>query len=363
MIYIAGIILFFTGIKLLVASTNLAFRQPFPKTGQPSNALVSILIPARNEENNIRNILSDLKNQNYLNMEILVFNDQSSDKTSQIVSEMARNDARIRLLESGGLPAGWLGKNFACYSLSQRAAGKHFLFLDADVRINGDIIQQTISFSEKNRLGLLSIFPRQRMKTWGEYVTVPNMNFILLSLLPLVLVRKLKFPSLSAANGQFMLFNAGIYKKLNPHKKMKTEKVEDIKIARLFKKEKIPVACLTGTKNISCRMYNNYSGAVNGFSKNVIAYFGDSTFLAILFWLITTFGFLFVLFVFPKGVFAAYIAAVVFIRIFVSLASKQNAFRNIVLLIPQQITLGIFIAKAIVKRMNKNLEWKGRNIS
>ncbi len=363
MIYMAIFILVFTGMQLIVAFSNLIFKQSLHQNLQEDNVLVSVLIPARNEEKNIENILSDLLQQNYKNIEILIFNDQSTDKTAEVVSCCSKKDSRIHLLNSTELPTGWLGKNFACYSLSKKALGEYFLFLDADVRIKDDIISQTISFTRKHKLGLLSIFPQQTMKSCGEYITVPNMNFILLSLLPLPLVRKIKYSSLSAANGQFMLFHTNDYKKINPHKKVKQEKVEDIRIARIFKKNQIKVACLAGSENISCRMYTNYKEAVNGFSKNILTFFGDSTLAAILFWTITTLGFLFVLFSVSGTVFLAYILTIILIRIFVSIVSKQKILENLIYLVPQQITLGIFIIKAIVKRSKKQFEWKGRNIS
>src|SRR5690606_28081384 len=137
------------------------------------------------------------------------------------------------------LPKGWLGKNNACHNLAQHAKGKYLLFLDADVRVGDSIIKNTVSFTKKHKLGLLSIFPMQIMETLGEQSTVPNMNYILLSLLPLLLVRNTNFSSLAAANGQFMHFHAEIYPQTLPHQRMKNSKVEDIKIARFYKKNSI----------------------------------------------------------------------------------------------------------------------------
>jgi glycosyltransferase involved in cell wall biosynthesis len=307
--------------------------------------------------------LTGLQNQDYKNIEIIVFNDQSTDNTANIVKGISENDKRIKLIDSAGLPDGWLGKNHACFSLAKHANGKFFLFLDADVQIANNIIQQTTQFSKKHKLGLLSIFPMQIMKSLGEEATVPNMNFILLSLLPLVLVRKLHFSSIAAANGQFMLFQSDVYRKFQPHEKMKTSKVEDIEIARYLKKSKIKVACLLGNKSITCRMYSGFSEAVYGFSKNVIQFFGGSFFMAILFWLITSLGFILVLFSFSTTVFLLYISALILIRIFISIASKQSVLRNLKFAIPQQVTMGIFIFQAIINSYKKQYSWKGRNIS
>ena len=363
MIYLAWFIFIFTVVQLLVAVANLLFYQSLPGGHPCGNPMVSVLIPARNEEKNIGHLLADLQNQDYKNIEIIVFNDESTDATEQIVKKSMTKDKRIKILSSGGLPEGWLGKNHACHTLAENARGFWLLFLDADVRLKGNIISQTVAFAEKKQVKLLSFFPRQIMKTIGEYATVPNMNFILLSLLPLILVRKIKFPSLAAANGQFMLFNAATYQETQPHEKMKSSMVEDIEIARFFKRNKFKVACLTGNTNISCRMYSGFTDAVHGFSKNVIMFFGQSTLLAVAFWFITTFGFIFIYLTFPIQLFLIYLVNLLLIRIFISITSRQNILKNIALLIPQQITLGVFIYKAITNRFKKQYQWKGRNIS
>ncbi len=100
--YIAWFVLIFTLLQFLVAFANLLFLQRFQKSNKNSNQLVSVLIPARNEENNIGNLLSDLQKQDYKNIEIIVFNDQSTDKTAGIVNSFAESDKRIKLIEFKG---------------------------------------------------------------------------------------------------------------------------------------------------------------------------------------------------------------------------------------------------------------------
>jgi hypothetical protein len=143
---------------------------------------------------------------------------------------------------------------------------------------------------------------------------------------------------------------------------VKNNKIEDIAIARIFKKHSVRVACLLGDDRISCRMYHGFSDSINGFSKNVIAFFGDSFLLASMFWLFTTFGFLTVLFCLSKVLFAVYIIAFLLIRIFVSVASRQNLFYNLLFIIPLQVSLGIFIYKAFINKLFRKFQWKGRNI-
>jgi hypothetical protein len=276
---------------------------------------------------------------------------------------MAKEDNRIRLINSEGLPNSWLGKNYACDRLSKYAQGDYLLFLDADVRVKGGIILNSIVMAEKLKLGLLSIFPKQKMESIGEHLTVPNMNYILLTLLPLVLVFKSKFSSMAAANGQFMLFNKARYFDTLPHEKFKNNKVEDIEIARYFKRNSIPVACLLGDCTIECRMYNGFTEAVNGFSKNVVNFFGNSFLVATLFWFITTFGFVVILYSLGSFLLSLMLLIILTTRIMVSIISQQNVFVNLLLIVPQQFVIGLFIYKAMINKVKKQFEWKGRSIS
>lgn len=362
MTIVAYIVLVFTIMQMLIALSNLILETNLPRKGALSGPLVSVLIPARNEEKNIGHLLDDLLKQDYRNIEIIVFNDQSDDKTAEIVKGFSEQDSRITLVNSTGLPDGWLGKNFACHCLSQKASGKYLLFLDADVRISDNITGRALEFAEKNKLSLISLFPLQKIITFGERITVPNMNYILVTLLPLVLVRKLWFPSLAAANGQFMFFTEKEYRRIMPHEKMKKEKVEDILIARYYKKTGLKVACLLGDEATTCRMYNGFSDAVRGFSKNVTEFFGGSFMTALLFWIVTTFGFVAVYLFLPVRIFILYMAVYLLTRIFVSAASRQNAILNVIFVIPLQVSLGIFIFAAFLNKHFRKFQWKGRNI-
>lgn len=358
---LAIIIIVFTFIQLFVSLTNLLFERNLPESQKTYKELVSVLIPARNEEKNIGNLLNDLISQDHLNIEVIVFDDQSDDNTAAIVKQFALSDKRIKLVNSASLPPGWLGKTHACNVLSEHANGDYLLFIDADVRIGNRLLDNAVEFSQRHDLQFISIFPKQIIKSPGELITVPNMNFILVSLLPLVLVRITKYPSLSAANGQFMFFRAAEYRKHQPHEVVRAQKAEDIAIARFYKKKKNKVACLLGDNKITCRMYSGFHDAVNGFSKNVIAFFGNSLLLSILFWLVTTFGFLPVIISLPEfAIF--YFMAYVLTRIIVSVASRQNLIFNLLFILPLQVSMGLFIYKAIINNQFRKSQWKGRYI-
>jgi glycosyltransferase involved in cell wall biosynthesis len=363
MIFITSIILTIVLIRFLVALVNLIFDPRLKVLRLDKKPLISVLIPARNEETNISHILSDLKKQDYSEIEIIVYDDNSTDNTKSVIKTAMETDHRIRLLPSQPLPKNWLGKNYGCYLLAKQAKGEFLLFLDADVRVNNGLIESSVAHLKKNKLGLLSIFPQQILKSAGEHMVVPLMNVILLTLLPLVLVNKSKKASLAAANGQFMLFDANMYTNCQPHLTMKNNKVEDIAIARYLKNQKIKIDCLTGNKSISCRMYGKYCDAVEGFSKNLNAFFGNSIILSILYWMITTFGLIIIWVLLPVSFLVFYLGLVILTRIFVSIISRQSIFKNILFLIPQQISLGHLNYKTIINSYFKKNTWKGRPIN
>jgi len=361
MIYLAYIAIGFIGLQLINILANFVFRQKISKVTPPAEVPVSVLIPVRNEEKNIAFLLSDLiKLENYP-LEIIVFDDESTDNTVRITEEFSRKDQRIKVIRSEGLPAGWLGKNHACYQLAQNARGQYLLFLDADVRIDASVIPDAIAYMKRYRLQLMSVFPTQILATFGEKASVPVMNYILLTLLPLILVRVSTYPAHAAANGQFMLFEAESYQRLQPHYVFRNSAVEDIAIARFFKKKQLKVACLTGEKRIKCRMYDSYAAAIKGFSKNVITFFGGISLLGFLFWLFSALGFMPVLIALPEYTQLYFIVLAIIIILYAYL-SRQNILMHLILYPLHMVFLFTVLLKAVFYKKNKELLWKERNI-
>jgi glycosyltransferase involved in cell wall biosynthesis len=363
LIVLAYITFVFFGMRFMVAFSNILFSPVLKRQKQQGKPLVSVLIPARNEEQNLGNILNDLQNQSYLNIEGIIFNDQSTDRTVKIVEAFVKEDKRFHLINTEGLPEGWLGKSNACFQLAKQAKGEYFLFLDADVRVNSGLIESALAQMQKHRLKLLSIFPKQEMVTVAEKITVPVMNSILLSLLPMILTRESSRTSLAAANGQFMLFERETYIQFQPHKKVKKDLVEDILIARFYKKSGLKIQCMTGNETIRCRMYQNLNDSLHGFSRSVAEFFGGSHLAAFLYWLIGTFGIFAVIFVLPAFFILIILALIFGIILFVSVASRQSFWQNLLFAIPRQLLIGAIVFLSFRNKKLKKTTWKGRNIS
>lgn len=362
MIWAAILILYLTGLRMVVALVNLITRPFLTIQTVTSGQLVSVLIPARNEEQNIGKLLDSLLAQKYQPMEIIVYNDSSSDGTGAIVKQYAALSNIIRCIEGGELPAGWLGKNHACHRLADEATGDYLLFIDADVVAGEDLIGSGVARMEEKRLSLLSIFPYQIMESRGERVVVPIMNWILLSLLPMVLVRSCRWSSFSAANGQFMMFRTSVYRKYRFHEMVKMNLTEDIVVARLMKRNRLKIETLVGRGEVSCRMYTGYNDAVNGFSKNVITMFGDSYFFISFFVLVSLFGWIAVLAGLDLPGLALYIIMATVINISVAATTKQNIGDSLLLFPERMDAFRSIVVKAFSVRYRKNYTWKDRTI-
>ncbi|HPR33074.1 MAG TPA: glycosyltransferase family 2 protein [Prolixibacteraceae bacterium] len=348
-------------VRFIVVTINFFSQLHLPgvkKNG--SELLLSVLIPARNEADKLPQLIGDLQLSDYSNMEILVCDDQSTDGTPELLEQYQKEFPHLRSFRNETLPEGWKGKNHACHQLALQARGDYLLFLDADVRIGRDFISRALSYIRTKKWNLLSMFPQQILASVGEWKTVPIMNWILLSFLPLPLVRLKWFSSLSAANGQMMLFEGSAYRKNCWHEKMKNETVEDISIARAMKKRKEPIGVLLGKNDISCRMYSGYEEAITGFSRNVHQYFGGSRAWMIFYNILVWFRIpLLCLFLSPVYGLGAIVTLFV-MKMMVSKMSGQDLRKNIRFHLNHLLSFTLISLRNIENYRKGKVEWKGR---
>lgn len=347
-------------IIFIVSLVNLFTAPELKKEQSKSDDLVSILIPARNEENNIANIISDCLNQTYKKIEIIVLNDHSSDNTKKILENFSD---KIQIIDGLDLPENWLGKNWACHQLSQKANGKYLLFVDADVRLNEFAVESAISIFYQKKVKMLSVFPTQIMKSFSEYLIVPLMNWLLLSFLPLALVYKSKNKSFVAANGQFILWDREYYNSIGGHHAVKNMPVEDMEFARTVKSSNQKMITLLGGNMVFCRMYSNFKDAVNGFAKNFYPGFKINSVVFISFITLVVASLLIPFFYWKNFlVLTSLISTILMSRIFISIKSRQNIFINLILHIFQMIFVIVEALISVYRFHSKKLIWKDRKI-
>lgn len=188
------------------------------------------------------------------------------------------------------------------------------------------------------------------------------MNWILQSLLPVILVQKTKFPSLSAANGQLMMFDAENYRTHQWHSRVRNQNVEDIRLARMMKAEGLKIAVLLGNNDVFCRMYQNFAEAVIGFSRNIHEYFGGRRAVMLAFWFIICLGPFMVFLSLGWTFFSLFVLMVLVNRVFVSAANRQNVFLSVLLHPLQMFSFTAVVFYNIFRKIKKETEWKGRKI-
>ena len=275
MIYAVLFALVFTGAVFMITVYN-AVSAPMLKNGAAPSAFpaVSVLVPARNEAETIGGCVGSLLAQDYPGLEIIVLDDGSQDNTAAIVDELSVTDRRVRLITGKALPPGWTGKNWACSQLAKHAGGGILIFTDADNRHEPDAVLKTVWWMEKLHLDLFSAFPQQITHTLAEKLVVPSVYMTVYSYLPLRLTYLLPFPSLAAANGQWLAFTRKAYTELNAHEAAKAQVVEDTWIARFAKKQGKKILTAAGTGAVYSRMYTGWRQVWNGFSKNLFGLMG-----------------------------------------------------------------------------------------
>ncbi len=349
-------------LRFTVSLFNFLSNPKLPHIKKPYGQLVSILIPVRNEEGNILTLLQSIQKQDYGNYEVIILDDDSTDDTYRVCSEFAAEHPRFKVIKGKKLPHDWLGKNYACYQLAKQANGDYFLFLDADEQVYNGLVNSAVHRMHLYNLGLLSLFTNQQMVTLGEKIVVPLMHFILLNLLPLRLVYLTKNSSVAAASGQFMLFDAALYRRHEWHKQAKDKVVEDVEIMKIVKAAGYNGEALLANGMISCRMYKGYTDAVNGFSKNFLAAFNYSTMWLLIYLVVIIGGPMIILMTLNFQLILFMVGLIILTRIMISLSASQNAWLNVLLHPVQMVNLMLIAFVAIQKYLTKTTVWKGRQI-
>ena len=230
---------------------------------------MSVLIPARDEEHNIRATLESALASTSIELEVIVLDDHSADGTPEIVRELAERDSRVRLINGEPLRGGWCGKNFACSQLAQAARHPLLVFMDADVRVSHpDSLARLAAFVEQSGAALASGVPREETRGLMEKLIIPLIHFILLSFLPLQRMRASTDPRFAAACGQILAVRREAYEQAGGHAAIADRIHDAVALTRVFRAHGLPTDLFDATDTFHCRMYQRASEVWNGFAKN-----------------------------------------------------------------------------------------------
>jgi chlorobactene glucosyltransferase len=241
-------------------------------TPPPSNPpLISVCVPARNEERNIRRCIEGILNQDYPNIEVIVLDDRSTDSTPQILADIASRDSRLRPISGSDLPAGWAGKPHALFqaSASARAADDAWLcFIDADTFLSPETLSSCYNKATETKADMFTIMTFQILGSFWEKTVMPLvMTALSVGFSP----RKVNDPKTkdAIANGQFILIKRSIYDAIGGHESVKDQIVEDKAISEQVKWNGYRLIVADGMKVAKTRMYTSLPEMWEGWTKNI----------------------------------------------------------------------------------------------
>ena len=236
---------------------------------------ISVVVPARNEEQVIAGCVGSLVQQEEI-AELVVVNDQSTDRTAEIVRGLATKYSRVKMIEVVELPAGWVGKNYAVWLGAREAKGEWLLFTDADAVHEKHAAARAAEIAREREAALVSFSPEQIMEMWYEKALIP---YVYCRLAKRFSYEQVNDPAktAAAANGQFLLIRRDAYETVGGHAGIAGEVLEDVALAKKVKGAGYRIWFGSGKEIVRVRMYRSFRAMWGGWKKNLYRLMGGSS--------------------------------------------------------------------------------------
>lgn len=358
---------------LLTVSNILTLRKIKASPLLTKGPLISVCIPARNEEKNIGNCLESMMAQTYRNIEILVLDDDSSDKTAEIIREYMKKDSRIRYLKGKPLAGGWKGKTYAMQQMLDNSHGEYVFFTDADTIHTPKSISYGFSIASQYKADFISGYPKEDISNYGASLVVSAMCFNTCLFIPMALQQKLQKSAFAMSIGQYLFVRRSALLEIGGFDSFKDQIADDVNLVRTLVRHKHKAVFADLKEVLSCRMYSDFKPAFQGIGRSILgvipAYLFPALILAILLLLasalsgITSLVLMFVL---------GYSQTLLFILIgsfllwfswmlgalFHGFPLKVAASQPLAFL----MTVALYVYGLVKKKSNQKLTWKGREV-
>ena len=313
---------------------------------------VDVLIPMRNEEENVEGCLKSVLNSELLDVsKVFVLDDGSSDSTAELIGQF-----KVEKLIGTQPPSGWLGKVWACHNLAQVGSGKYLVFMDADVRLHPYAIASSITKMNKFGWDFISPYPRQISGSFLERLIQPLLQWSWLASVPLRIAEKFPNRSMTIANGQFFIVKRSAYNTSGGHASIPNEVLDDLELARLLISKGFKGGVADGSAVASCRMYKNNSQLIDGYTKSLWKAFGGQ------------FGTLIAIFLLYFTGISPYLgigapASFIFLsRVLAAIKTRSNPAYAFLHPISILVLLYLIVLSSI-RKSRGTLQWRGRAIS
>ncbi len=248
-----------------------------PKRDEEIKKSVTVLAPMRNEAENVPEFISALSSQmGVKNLNFVIINDGSTDKTAELLTSVIDGDPRFSFIDSPIQRDGWLGKVSALQSGYESARSEFIITLDADVRLQPNAIMRAISQLERLKLDFVSPYPRQIAQTFAEKLIQPLLHWSWMSTVILRLAEKFPRRSTAVANGQFFVARKNALDAINGFESVSTQILDDIELARSLISAGYRGVVTEGSGIASTRMYSSFDEIRQGYGKSLWKAFGGS---------------------------------------------------------------------------------------
>ena len=347
-----------SGLALTLTLFNALTIRVVKDTSSTVANSVSVLIPMRNEEENVTECINSMFSQVGLKeYEIITLNDHSEDETASLLAKFPNT----KNLDGKPLPDGWLGKSWACQQLADASSGDYLVFIDADVRLSSNAIASAISKMEK--WDFISPYPTQIADGFIQRLFQPLLQWSWLASVPLFFSQKLGIKSMAVANGQFLVIKKSAYVQSGGHESIKAEVLDDIMIARQLLSSGFSGGVAEASQVASCQMYKTAGTLINGYRKSLWNAFGSllGTFVAIIILLLSSVA-PFIASLFGSKIGLISFGLIVLSRVISSI--RTGSIPNTAVLHPLAIVLLIsLIIYSWIGKLTNTLTWRDRKLS
>ena len=271
MIYLIASTVFCIGGLLIIHWIHNQYQmdivvEPAPPPHDPP--LISVCVPARNEERNIRACIEAILNQDYPNLEVIVLDDRSNDSTPLILADIAARDSRLHPISGSDLPKGWAGKPHALFQASASARGEWLCFVDADTFLTPATLSSCYAKALETKADMFTIMTFQILGSFWEKTVMPLVMTALSVGFSPRKVNNLDRKD-AIANGQFILIKRSVYTAIGGHQSVKDNIVEDKAISQQVKRNGYRLIVADGMKLVRTRMYTSLPEIWEGWTKNI----------------------------------------------------------------------------------------------